>query len=70
MKPTIYLILLISIFSCKHKHVSENEILRTIENTDTVLAPEIQIPATKTEFQPRFENGIYIIDSIYSQQFG
>ncbi len=70
MKPTLYLILLITIFSCKHKHVSENKIQRTVENTETVLAPEIEKPLAKTEFRPRFENGIYIIDSIYSQQFG
>lgn len=70
MKPALYLLLFISIFSCKHKHVSENEIQISTENTDTVLAPEIEKPLAKTEFQPRFENGIYIIDSIYSQQFG
>lgn len=70
MKPTIYLILLITIFSCKHKHVSENEIQRTVENTDTVLAPEIEKPLAKTEFQPRYVGDTCIMDSIYSSQFG
>ena len=39
MKYTISIILILTLFSCKQKHVSDNEIQRTVENTDLVLTP-------------------------------